>query len=222
MIARPSTMPTVAPNACRVRARMMPVIEVAASAAKLATTVSARPASITGRRPKRSDSVPSTSCETAMPSRNSESVSCTVPAPAPSVTISAGIAGARMLSESGPTDVAPISSASRRQGCSSEWTDPPACATGLPCARSGSSTERPCGGFEPGPRLGGDERRQSCRNGGVIAVEPRGLVGGHQLRLDQAAVDRREASGSRTRSSASRRRRSCVSLTSTRFSMRMP
>ena len=35
MIARPSTMPTVAPNACRVRARMIPVIDVAASAAKL-------------------------------------------------------------------------------------------------------------------------------------------------------------------------------------------
>ena len=75
--------------------RSVPVIEVAASAAKLATTVSARPASITGRRPKRSDSVPSTSCETAMPSRNSESVSCTVPAPAPSVVDQARASRAR-------------------------------------------------------------------------------------------------------------------------------
>ena len=114
MTARPTTMPAVAPKACAVRATIRPVIELVASAAKLATTVSARPASMTGRRPKRSDSVPSTSCETAMPSRNSESVSWTVPAPAPSVPIRPGIAGARMFSESGPTAVMAISSASSR------------------------------------------------------------------------------------------------------------
>ena len=87
-----------------------------ASAAKFATTVSASPASMTGRLPKRSESGPSTSCETAMPRRKSESVSCTAPASAPNVTIRPGMAGARMLSESGPTAVIPISSASSRQG----------------------------------------------------------------------------------------------------------
>ena len=89
-------------------------MEVAAIAATLAMTVITRPASITGRRPNRSDRVPSTSCETAMPNKNSESVSCTAPAPAPSVVTSPGIAGARMLRQSGPIAVKAINKASRR------------------------------------------------------------------------------------------------------------
>ena len=207
------------------RATISPVIEVAASAAKLATTVSARPASITGRRPKRSDSVPSTSCEIAMPSRNSESVSCTVPAPAPSVTIRPGIAGARMLSESGPTAVDRRSAArAARQGCSSRvddrcraCRDRLALRAGPDQARSGlvaASSQARVSAATSGVSL--------ARNARVIGVEPGDLVGGHQLRLDQAAVDRREASASRTRSAASRRPRSSASITSTRFSMRMP
>ena len=59
MMARPTTMPAEAPNACRMRADDQAADRVPAIAARLAAAVSARPASITGRRPKRSDSGPS-------------------------------------------------------------------------------------------------------------------------------------------------------------------
>ena len=200
MMARPITMPAVAPNACTVRATIRPVIEVAASAAKLATTVSASPASITGRRPKRSDSGPSTSCEIAMPSRNSESVSCTVPAPAPSVTIRPGHRRRQDVERQRPDRRrCAISSASSRQGCSSELHGHSVCATGSSCARSGSSTERPCGGFKPGRVSAATSGVSVSATRGVIGVEPGDLVGRHQRRLDQAR--RRSA-----RASASRRR----------------
>ena len=58
MIARPMTTPVEAPSACRMRNAISPVMVDAAIEATLDTTVSARPARTTGRRPKRSDSGP--------------------------------------------------------------------------------------------------------------------------------------------------------------------
>jgi hypothetical protein len=69
MIARPITMPADAPTACSMRAAISSVIELAAMAATDAPTLSARPASSTGRRPKRSESGPSSSCAPARLSR---------------------------------------------------------------------------------------------------------------------------------------------------------
>ena len=61
MMARPITMPVEAPIACTTRAPISAPIEEAAMAASEAMTLSVSPASITGRRPKRSDSGPSSS-----------------------------------------------------------------------------------------------------------------------------------------------------------------
>ena len=69
MMARPITMPVEAPTACNVRTAISAPIEEAASAASAATTASDRPASTTGRRPKRSDSGPSSNCAVARLSR---------------------------------------------------------------------------------------------------------------------------------------------------------
>ena len=69
MMARPITMPVEAPTACTKRATISAPIEEAAIAASEATTLRLRPASTTGRRPKRSDSGPSTSCAVARLSR---------------------------------------------------------------------------------------------------------------------------------------------------------
>jgi hypothetical protein len=65
MMARPITMPVEAPAACTMRAAISAPIEAANSAPNEATTDSASPASTTGRRPKRSDKGPSTSCALA-------------------------------------------------------------------------------------------------------------------------------------------------------------
>ncbi len=69
MMARPITSPEEAPSACSVRNRISMPIEVEKIAATLAVAVMNRPASSTGLRPKRSDSGPSSSCETARPNR---------------------------------------------------------------------------------------------------------------------------------------------------------
>ena len=160
---------------------------------------------------------PSTSCETAMPSRNSESVSCTVPAPAPSVTIRPGIAGARMLSESGPTAVMRDQQGEQAIGMSAV-----ACCTIMRRTRSAQARSGLVAAVEPRLRVGGDERHQRSR---------------------RRARDRRRARRSRRRSSARTRSAArrigakvsvsnafigfsapsiVVSVTSTRFSMRMP
>jgi len=69
MMARPMTMPVEAPIACMTRAMISAPIEDAAMAASEATTLSVSPASTTGRRPKRSDSGPSSNCAAARLSR---------------------------------------------------------------------------------------------------------------------------------------------------------
>ena len=65
MMARQMTMPPEAPTACTTRAKISQPIELAQIAATDATTLSASPASITGRRPKRSDNGPRKSCAVA-------------------------------------------------------------------------------------------------------------------------------------------------------------
>ena len=67
MIARPITSPDEAPSACSVRHTISMPIEVEKIAATLAVAVMNRPVSSTGLRPKRSDSGPSSSCDTARP-----------------------------------------------------------------------------------------------------------------------------------------------------------
>ena len=69
MIARPMVWPVEAPSDCATRAMMRLAMLPAKMAAVLATVASASPASTTGRRPKRSDNGPNTSCATARPSR---------------------------------------------------------------------------------------------------------------------------------------------------------
>ena len=64
-MARPMTMPAAAPTACTMRVTISASIDVAAKAASEASMFSVSPASTTGRRPKRSDSGPSTSCALA-------------------------------------------------------------------------------------------------------------------------------------------------------------
>ncbi len=51
MMARPMTMPVEAPTACRMRATISVLTFDIANASRLAKTVSAKPASSTGRRP---------------------------------------------------------------------------------------------------------------------------------------------------------------------------
>ena len=69
MMARPMDCPVEAPSDCTTRAAIRPAMPAAKIAAVLATLASASPASTTGRRPKRSDSGPNTSCATARPRR---------------------------------------------------------------------------------------------------------------------------------------------------------
>ncbi len=69
MMARLMVCPVEAPSDCATRATMRPAMLAAKMAAVLATVASASPASTTGRRPKRSDSGPNTSCATARPRR---------------------------------------------------------------------------------------------------------------------------------------------------------
>ena len=69
MMARPMVCPVEAPSDCTARAAMRAAMPAAKIAAVLATLASARPASTTGRRPKRSDSGPKISCATASPMR---------------------------------------------------------------------------------------------------------------------------------------------------------
>jgi hypothetical protein len=83
MMARATTMPAEAPIACRIRAAITLSTVGMTIAIRLATTVSPRPPSMTGRRPKRSDNGPMTSCATASPIRNSDTVSCMVVAGVP-------------------------------------------------------------------------------------------------------------------------------------------
>lgn len=61
MMARLTTIPAEAPSACSTRAAIRLPIVPTTIARTLATVVSAKPASSTGRRPKRSDSGPMTS-----------------------------------------------------------------------------------------------------------------------------------------------------------------
>ncbi len=67
MMARLTTMPVAPPSACRKRAAISCGSVCASEQPMLAATISARPASSTGRRPNLSDSGPMTSCEQAMP-----------------------------------------------------------------------------------------------------------------------------------------------------------
>jgi hypothetical protein len=65
MMARPITTPVEAPIACTMRTAISALIEDAVVATSDATTASANPPSTTGRRPKRSDRGPSSSCALA-------------------------------------------------------------------------------------------------------------------------------------------------------------
>ena len=65
MMARATTIPADAPTACRMRAAITLSTVGMTMAITLANTVSPSPVSITGRRPKRSDSGPITSCARA-------------------------------------------------------------------------------------------------------------------------------------------------------------
>jgi hypothetical protein len=67
MMARLITMPLAPPSACRKRAAISCGSDWANTPPIEATTIRPRPASSTGRRPKRSDSGPMTICEQAMP-----------------------------------------------------------------------------------------------------------------------------------------------------------
>ena len=67
MMARLTTMPVAPPSACRNRAAISCGRVSAKTQAALAITIRPRPASSTGRRPKRSDSGPMMICEQAMP-----------------------------------------------------------------------------------------------------------------------------------------------------------
>ena len=69
MMARPMVWPVEAPSACTTRATIRVAMPAAKIAAVVATVASASPARITGRRPKRSDSGPNSSCASASPSR---------------------------------------------------------------------------------------------------------------------------------------------------------
>ncbi len=67
MMARLTTMPEAPPSAWKKRATISCGRLSAKMQATLATTIKPRPASNTGRRPKRSDSGPIRICEQAMP-----------------------------------------------------------------------------------------------------------------------------------------------------------
>ena len=67
MMARLITMPLAPPSAWKKRAAISWGRVAAKMQPKLATIDNASPASITGRRPNRSDSGPSSNCEIAMP-----------------------------------------------------------------------------------------------------------------------------------------------------------
>ena len=69
MMARLTTMPAEAPNACSTRATIRLPTVPTDIASTLAAAVSARPIRTTGRRPKRSDSGPITSWPPASASR---------------------------------------------------------------------------------------------------------------------------------------------------------
>ena len=67
MMARLTTMPVAPPSAWKKRAAISCGRLSAKMHAALATTIRPRPASKTGRRPKRSESGPIRICEQAMP-----------------------------------------------------------------------------------------------------------------------------------------------------------
>ena len=68
-MARLMVCPVEAPSDCTARAAIRAAMLAAKIAAVLATLASARPASTTGRRPKRSERGPKMSCATASPRR---------------------------------------------------------------------------------------------------------------------------------------------------------
>ena len=67
--ARPSTGPAQAPKACSRRATTSVVMESASAHTTEDSTKTSMPHSITGRRPKRSDSGPTSNCPAPKPSR---------------------------------------------------------------------------------------------------------------------------------------------------------
>src|SRR5690349_14575036 len=183
MMARPITMPVEAPKACAVRAATRAYTLVADAAARLVSTVTTKPPSRTGRRPKRSDSEPSSNCARPSPPKNSDTVSWTTAGSAAKATDSPGIAGRMMLTESGPTELTAISSASRRH--------PALVLDGVDTSRESftaglsSAGQRESGCVEPGSCLGireGTERKRDTR---MICVDPVNFVFRHQTDVDK-------------------------------------
>ena len=86
---------TAAPIAapCTARQPISNSIDGASTPPMAASTYPARPHSSTGRRPKRSDSGPSTSCEQPKASSSAVNVSCACATGAPKPIVSAGSAG---------------------------------------------------------------------------------------------------------------------------------
>jgi hypothetical protein len=91
--ARPITIPAAPPSPCSSRATTSTPIVGANTAAALARTHSAAPATSGGTRPNRSESGPKTSCPAVTPTRNAVSVNCTVVAEVASSVVIRGNAG---------------------------------------------------------------------------------------------------------------------------------
>src|SRR5207245_1941000 len=77
-----------------------------------AVAYTARPASSTRRRPRRSESGPQTSCAAARPARKSVTVSCAVAASEPKAAVMAGSDGRNMSIDSAPRPTIAVSSTS--------------------------------------------------------------------------------------------------------------
>ncbi|MGX1044176.1 hypothetical protein AB7M41_003882 [Bradyrhizobium diazoefficiens] len=96
MMARLTTMPVAPPSAWKKRAAISCGRFCAKMQATLAATISASPASSTGRRPNLSDSGPMISCEQAMPTMKSDTVICATEMSLPKFVASTGSAGTSM------------------------------------------------------------------------------------------------------------------------------
>src|SRR6202048_1551611 len=116
MIARPMTWPVDAPRDCVTRHATRVAVVLAKKANGLATLAKARPVSTPGRRPKRSDNGPNSSCATASPVRYSDTVSWTLLGSVANRATMLGSAGTRMLSDSELTPVIALSNVSNRHG----------------------------------------------------------------------------------------------------------
>src|SRR5271166_1855216 len=127
-IARPSTIPAQPPSAWSVRPMISAGSDQASPHSTLPAKNSASPAISTGRRPKRSETGPYTSCPAAIPARNRVSTSWTAPGAASKTAASNGSAGTSICKAAGAIAV---TRAKRASGGPRRSARPPARAIGM-------------------------------------------------------------------------------------------